>query len=99
MITIGIDLQEGFENDQVVIVINAQEVYRQDKVLTKLLLGYAETMTFQVSKGNSTITIALPQKMQEKKIELDLKQNFYLGVSLTPTGLEYIISDKPFFYQ
>lgn len=32
MITLGIDLQEGFENDQVVIIINGEEVYRQEKV-------------------------------------------------------------------
>ena len=99
MITLGIDLQEGFESDQVVIDINGQEFFRQEKVETKLLLGYGETLIFQVPQGNTTIIVSLPQKKQEKTIKLDLKKDTYLGISVTPSGLEYITSDKPFFYQ
>lgn len=99
MVTLGIDLQEGFKGDQVVIQVNGKELFRQENVLTKLLLGYAETMVFQVPQGGTEIKISLPQKLVEKTIELNLKNNTYLGISLTPGGLEYTVSDKPFFYQ
>jgi len=82
-----------------VIEINGDELFRQEKVLTKLLLGYAETLVFQVPQGNTTIFISLPKARQEKTIELDLNEDAYLGISLTPAGFEYTISDKPFFYQ
>lgn len=99
MITLGIDLQEGFDGDQVVIDVNGKEFFRQEKVFTKLLLGYAETMVFKVPQGITTIKISLPQKQLEKTIKLDLEKDAYLGISVTSTGLEYIVSDNPFFYQ
>lgn len=99
MITLGIDLQAGFEGDKVVIDINGKNYFKQDKVLTKLLLGYAETKVFQVPQGRTSIKVSLPQKRQAKTIELDLKKDTYLGISVTPGGIEIIVSEQPFFYQ
>jgi len=99
MYTLEIDLQEGFDGDQVVIEINGKESFRQENVSTKLLLGYAETKAFPLPPGETTVTISLPQKKQTTTINLNLEANTYLGVSVTPAGLEYILSDKPFFYQ
>jgi len=99
MYTLEIDLQEGFDGDQVVIDINGKEAFRQENVSTKLLLGYAETKAFPLPPGKTTVTISLPQKKQTTTINLNLEANTYLGVSVTPAGLDYILSDKPFFYQ
>ena len=96
---LGIDLQEGFESESVVMELDGREVYRQKNVTTKLLLGYAQTLTFQVPEGNVRLRISLPLRSLEKIVRLNISADTYVGVSLTLEGLETILSGSPFYYQ
>ncbi len=98
MKTLGIDLQDGFVGDEVIITINGKEKFRSEAITTKLLLGFAETLKYQLRQGNTTITLNLPKKRLEKTIQLNLSEDTYVGISITQAGIEYSTSDQSFTY-
>lgn len=99
MYVLGIDLQEGFANDRVVITLDGREIYREDAVTTKLLLGYAQTLTVDAPEGPARLTVALPDRGLENTVSLPLNADTYVGVSVTSQGVEFIVASAPFFYQ
>jgi len=93
-----IDLQDGFNEDSVIIDINGHEIFRGQKVSTKLLLGFADIIETQVPEGNSEIRISLPDRSMESRISLHIEKDTYLGISLTKKGVESHFSETPFPY-
>jgi hypothetical protein len=51
MVSLVVDLQDGFAGDLVVVRLNDREVFRKEDVQTKLLLGYADSWLFGTSRG------------------------------------------------
>lgn len=94
-----IDLQEGFNDDLVVVKVDNREVLRKEGVNTMMLLGYAENLTVQVPEGHVKVEVIMPKRGLSRMIELDISQDLYLGISVINGGIEYLISDTPFGYQ
>ncbi len=86
MTQITIDLQEGFENDTVVIRMNGQEVLMHENVSTRLQIGLADRFELQLSQGSNMIDIELPVKKIKIKKEADLKIDQYWGVTYHAEG-------------
>ncbi len=99
MPSLHIDLQEGFEQDTVVIHVNGSEIFREDGVSTMLLLGFAQTLETPVSPGEVVIDIQVPSRSLESQIKLSIDADAFIGISITEHGIEHFISDTPFTYQ
>jgi hypothetical protein len=99
MRTLGIDLQEGFSGETVMIELDGHEIFRQEKVQTKLLLGFAETTTYQVPEGDHELMIRVGSKGIEEKIKVETEGDIFLGISLVGEKIEVIYANKPFYYQ
>jgi hypothetical protein len=98
MVTLAIDLQDGFVDDTVVLRVNGEEVFRKEHVSTKLLLGLADSCNKEVEKGSVSVEISVETRDIVKTIPLDVSADTYLGVSVVNGMIEYIISDEPFVY-
>jgi len=98
MVTLGIDLQDGFEDDTVVMQINGEEVFRKEHVTTNLLLGLAASFETEVEKGPVSVEISVETRDIVETIPLDVSADTYLGVSVVNDRIEQIISDEPFVY-
>jgi hypothetical protein len=98
MAKLGIDLQDGFEGDDVVVKINGQEVMRRGDVSTKRILGLAGSHRAEVGNGPVTIEVSVPSRRIEHRLEVDASNDVYVGLSLVNGRLEPIIRKKPFGY-
>jgi len=99
MRTLYIDLQEGFNNDTVIILVNGEEIFRKDGVQTKLLLGFSETLSVPVSTGEVELKIQVPSRSLDDEFKFTIQKNLYVGISITDLGIETIVTDAPFMYQ
>ncbi len=96
---LSIHLQEGFDNDLVVIKVNDKEKFRNKQVTTKMLLGYAEVVELPLSGGAAKLQITLPQKKLTKTIELSPSADAHIAVSILDNQITYQVSDQPFGYM
>lgn len=86
MTKLRVDLQDGFQEDTVILAVNGQEVFREPGVTTKTQLGVARYFETEVAPGPTTVTVSLPERGLLQTFELDVAGPTYLGVSLTPGG-------------
>lgn len=94
-----IHLQEGFDNDLVVIKVNGKEKFRNKQVTTKMLLGYAEVVELQLSDAAAKVQITLPQKKLTQSIDLPQSADAHIAVSIVDKQINYQVSDQPFGYM
>lgn len=98
MTLLHIALQEGFEDETVVIRVAGREAFRKDNVRTKLQIGLADSFELNVEEGPVSLEIDLPKKSLSKSIELQVPNTVYLGVSLIAGKIQHKISHEPFGY-
>ena len=98
MALLHIALQEGFEDETVVIRVAGKDAFRKDNVRTKLQIGLADSFDTNVEEGPVSIEIEVPSKGLSRSIELQVPNTVYLGVSIIAGKIEYKISHEPFGY-
>lgn len=92
-------LQEGFSGDEVVVRIDGREVFHRSGVKTRTQIGRAATHEENVPAGAVAVEISLPARKLGLRLPLQLTQDTYLGVSLTPEGqIAHVLSHEPFGY-
>jgi len=93
-----VDLQEGFSGGGVVLRLNGSEVYRGTP-RTRTQIGLADSRSFDLPPQHLTLEVAIPLSGASASIELDLFQDLYVGVTLSPDGgLSLRTSSEPFGY-
>jgi hypothetical protein len=94
-----IDLQDGFQDDSVVIKVNGTEVFRQTGVTTKYQIGVAGGTKVDVDADFALVEVAIPARDLAEVIEVQLAGPVFLGVSLNRDGsLDCRRQDRPFGY-
>lgn len=97
MYLLRIDLQEGFDNDTVVITVNGSEVYHNSGVKTRLPVSVAHSFETQVAEDSAHIEVDVATKGRTGKIDLRPSEFPYLGVSLSRDGQVRFESSKEIF--
>lgn len=82
MIPLTLDLQEGFEGDQVVMAIDGREVFRKTGVRTRLQIGLAERVKLDVEPGRHNLRVSLPDRSLHGERQFDAGSEPALAVSL-----------------
>lgn len=98
MVLLRIDLQDGFEGDNVIVKINSNEVYRKEGVKTELTLGYADSLEVEVAEGLCRVEVALPEKGIAESISLNVFTPVYLGLSVSDGKIIQRLSETFFAY-
>jgi hypothetical protein len=98
MASLSIDFQEGFTGEAVIVEVNGKEVFRQEEVKTKRMLGLATSFEAQLPERGLHVKVILPNRNASKSIELRGKESYYLGVSVNEGKIEFTIFDKPMGY-
>lgn len=101
MNSLNVDLQDGFNNDLVIIRVNEQEIFHKKGVQTNLLLSYADAVEVEVPEGIIKVETILPSKKLSKTIDLQISAQVYLGISIQEggEGIQYRVSNEPFGYM
>lgn len=98
MAKLGIDLQEGFEGDEVIVKVNGADLLHQTGVRTKGVLGLADSAEVDVADGPLNVEICVANRGITRNVSVDGKGDHYLGVSLQNDDLQTIVADEPFGY-
>ncbi len=98
MPTLRIDLQEGFDGDDVILRVDGEECLHRQDVRTKRTLGVAGNVKVEVEAGARTLQIELPGRGVTRDIPLDVQGRLYVGLSLRDGEVDALIRDKPFGY-
>lgn len=98
--TITVALQEGFDDDTVVISTPTKIHEHLEHVSTRTQIGLARELLITVPADATTLRIALPAKGIEHEVELDERDGGHFGVSIDPVAKRIIIrrSAEPFGY-
>ncbi len=98
MISLLIDLQDGFSDDIVVIKVDNQEIFNKKGVNTDYTLGRADSVETKVCKGSVDFTVTVPSKSLSDTVVLEVAAKVYLGVSIIDDRIVFRISDEFFTY-
>lgn len=98
MATIHIDLQDGFADDNVVIRLDGQEVYRGERLTTKMLYGLTDSTEAEVEAGTVELEISLEGRDLSYTLLLEVEEDVWVGFSVEGGELRPIVSEEPFGY-
>jgi hypothetical protein len=93
-----IELQEGFKNDTVEILVDGREVFQKEGVRTDYTIGYADRAEWEGPSGMITVEVNLPQIDLTASIEVDVQKTKYLSVKVQEGRIEFKESDEMFYY-
>jgi hypothetical protein len=96
--TLRIELQDGFEDDEVVCTVDGREVARQSAVRTDLRINRAASLEAEVPDAPLALGIEVPTRDLATELRLDPRQHPYVGVRIVGGRLEATpLTDAPFF--
>jgi hypothetical protein len=92
-------LQDGFEVDEVIVLINGEEAYHKDKVQTRYQISRADEFVVDVTGDAADVIVTLPRRGVSEEFHLATTHPVWLGVSVTASNqLEGRVAQEPFGY-
>jgi hypothetical protein len=99
MVEIPIDLQDGFKDDTVVILLDGREAFRDEAVSTRFQIGRAKSVKLQAPEGRTELTVEVPTRNARASATIDTAKPVFVGISLTTQGkLQVRVQEQPFGY-
>ena len=98
LISLVIDLQEGFDGTPVAVTLDGREVFRKDDVRTRYQVGLADHIELDVAPGDHSVRVTLPDKDIEAERSFDATVTPYLGVSVEQTAIAIKPAAEPYRY-
>lgn len=98
MATLNIALEEGFDNDRVLVSVNGTQRFERSGVSTKLQIGLAEQFEVTVPDGRAAIEVALPERSLNGSDQVDAANTVYIGVSAEGGMLRFRHASQTFGY-
>ena len=97
--TLHIDLQDGFQNDAVVIRVDGKQVYSKQDVSTDARISRADALEAQASSNEVTVDVELPKKHihASQKVRPGTTPN--VGISLNDGKPEFRVQSEVFRYM
>lgn len=96
---VGIDLQDGFKDDTVVISHERRELAREQDVNTRFQIGKARSLQVALPEGEVSLTVEVPTQDLSKTVLVDTSGPVFVGISITPEReLEVKVQATPFGY-
>ena len=101
--TLNIDLQDGFNDDTVILEINNKEVFKEEHITTDLRIALAKGFTTHVSSGEVTLKVNVTTKNLVDNYKFKINSETYIGVSImepeSPNKkIEFSLSKERFEY-
>ncbi|WP_207513855.1 hypothetical protein [Longitalea luteola] len=100
MPTIHVALQEGFEGDTVIVLLDGAEVFYKDNLKTRMQIGKAASFDLPNISGPHELRFDLISRNTRVNIPVTVTgSDKYVGISITRHGdIAHTISDEPFRY-
>lgn len=98
MATLRIELQDGFEGDDVVCTVDGRDVLRRSAVRTDLRISRADAIEVEVPDDPLTVEVQVPNRSLAAEVRLDPRAQPYVLVRIVEGRLEVRpAADMPFY--
>jgi hypothetical protein len=94
MAILHIHLQEGFANDQVVVMVGERTVFDAE-VTTNLMRGRAAAFEAPVPPGMVTVEVRIPSRDLRDSVDIDAEETPYLGCGLRGEVIQFRPTERP----
>lgn len=93
-----IDLQDGFSEDMVRIMLNGKPLTVEKNVSTSMLLGFAKSIE-TTAKGHLQLKVEIENRGMSLTKSLEIDADTYIGISIVDGQFQFILRDQPFGYS
>ena len=99
MAVLSIHLQEGFEDDLVIVRLNGAEAARRSHLTTQRLLGYAGIIDLpKPAGGDIQLDLSLPDRRLSASATVPGAGDSFVAANVTDGRLQLAVRDRPFAY-
>jgi hypothetical protein len=98
MAILNVALEEGFEDDTVVVEVNGRQVFEGDAVTTRMQIGLAKSFEVPVQGQEAVVEVRVPSRRVSGRLERPVADRLYVGVSLQDDKIVFRTSEEPFGY-
>ena len=96
---LNVALEEGFEQDAVVVVVNGQQVFDSTDVNTRMQIGLADSFEVPIDKDEAILEVTVPsQDGVTGRFQVYVPDRVHVGVSLQAGEIVFRTSKEPFGY-
>lgn len=99
MPVLTVDLQEGFADDHVTVLVDDRAVFDRRGVRTRFEIGFAARAEVELDQGAHTVRILLPDKGVAAEATVDTTSVSHVGVERTDGTVVMRSSAEPFRYM
>ncbi len=95
------NIQDGFDNDTVIIYINGIEAFHKTNVKTTLSNAPTAHFEAQTQENSAKVEVYIPNRSYRDSIKVTVERDKYVEVSivtpdLSPTRIKFFVSNEPF---
>ena len=98
-VTLHIDLQDGFQNDEVIIRLDGKQVFHKSGVSTDIRISRADGFEAPSTKAESQIEIELPKKRLKASEKVQPSQKPNVGISIREGKPQFRAQSEVFLYM
>ena len=95
---LNVALEEGFEQDAVVVMVNGQQVFDSTDVNTRMQIGLADSFEVPIDEDDAVVEVSVPSQGLTGRFETLVADRMHLGVSLQEGEIVFRTSKEPFGY-
>jgi len=93
-----IDLQDGYDDDAVVILVDGEEKYRNSSLKTDYAIGLTVSIQIRLPEGTVKLTINIPTHKLHADKRLDVDADIFVGVNIVNGAISFRVSKERFEY-
>jgi len=97
--TIHIDLQDGFQNDEVIVRLDGKEVFHKSGVTTDIRISRADGTETAVSKPEVQMEVDLPKKHLRASQRVKPAEASNVGISIRDGKPQFRLQATAFLYM
>jgi hypothetical protein len=98
LVVLSVALEEGFEDDAVVVEVNGRKVFEQDGVSTRTQIGLAVSFEVPIDQPDAVTEVRLPARGAAGQTRCTVVDRLYVGVSVQSGDVVFRTSEEPFGY-
>jgi hypothetical protein len=95
---VRVALEEGFEDDTVIVEVNDRQVFEREGVSTRTQIGLATSFEVEVEEGEVVVAVRATSQGATGRIRHPVAGLLHVGVSVQGGDIVFRTSEEPFGY-
>lgn len=93
---VHISLEDGFEQDSVIVRVDGRQIYEQHGVTTRTQISLADRIETDVDGPRATVEVAVPTRDLAGSRSIEPGKDQAVGVSIRDGAIRFQVWDEPY---